>query len=110
METEPKLDLILKIRALAGQVGGLDNDLQDACDADNYDFQVQVGLAESIVEILDYDPSKTVQWFGYCLVQFGLGSNDRANALLDALEREVEALLYDADDADDDSSAGDPAP
>jgi hypothetical protein len=61
--------LILKIRELAGEVGSIDDPDPGWHDADNYDHQVQTGLATAVVEILDYAPPGLVHWFGICLLQ-----------------------------------------
>ena len=96
-------ELITKLRELAGAIGSQD-ELENAPDAENYDFQVQTGLAEAVVKIMDYDSGKLIFWIGRCLIQFGLNPNDRIKALLDALAHEVVVQLeelHDADDADD---------
>ncbi|MEY3898593.1 MAG: hypothetical protein RLZZ214_4115, partial [Verrucomicrobiota bacterium] len=53
-------EMILEIRKIAGPIGSSQADLDDACDAENYDFQVQTGLAKVVSEILDYNPSKLI--------------------------------------------------
>ena len=97
-------ELIHQLRLIAGEIGAMDNELDGAGDAENYEFQVHVGLANAIVEVLDYDTDKVITWlFGYCLIQLGVEPNDRIAALLDALKREVEVQLDEAfDDEDND--------
>ena len=94
-------EMILEIRKIAGKIGSDQADLDDACDAENYDFQVQTGLSEVVSEILDYNPSKLIFWFGYCLINCGLDPDQRIGALLDALEREVWEQLYATDESND---------
>ena len=82
--------LIYEIRALAGQLGELYHREQEGpSDAEHYDFQVLVGLANATVGITDFDPSKLFYWLGYCIIGFGLDVDPRISALMDALEHEV---------------------
>jgi len=107
-DSEKQAPLILKLRELAGQIGEIENEIPEACDAENYDFQVKIGLATSIAEILDYDIQRTVRWFGYCLMNCGgIGIDPRIEALLDALANEVECQAEAADEADSDSDEKD---
>ena len=90
-DSERQEPLILKLREIAGQIGEIENEIPEACDAENYDFQVKIGLATSIVEILDYDIPQIVHWFGWCLMRCGgIEIDPRIDALLDALANEVE--------------------
>ena len=80
-----------KIRSLAGQLGATRYESPDVADAENYESQVQVGLACSAVEILDYDSSKVAEWFGHCLIACGVEIDPLTEALLDALESKLES-------------------
>ncbi len=103
-DLEKQEPLILQLRELAGQIGEIENEIPEAWDAENYDFQVQIGLATSIVEILDYDIQKVIRWFSYCLMNCGgIEIDPRVDALLDALANEVECQSEAAREADSDS-------
>ena len=106
MSNETKIDeLIVQLREIAGEIG----ELQDpgvysprVADAEDYDFKIQIGLARAAVEIFDYDPSKTITWFGHCLIGLGMSVDDgRMRTLLDALDREQFAQsLANEDDSE----------
>jgi hypothetical protein len=86
--------LILQIRELAGQLGELHHREQEGpSDAEHYDFQVMVGLANATVDITDFDPDKLFYWLGYCIIGLGLDMDPRICALKDALENEVNEQL-----------------
>jgi hypothetical protein len=103
MEEEDKLEIIHQIRTLAGQLGEDEHPDQDGpSDAEHYDFQVMVGLANATVEIIDYQPDRLLYWLGYCLINLGLdASNPRLSALMDALMSEVESQIEALPDTDD---------
>jgi hypothetical protein len=110
MSNETKIDeLIVQLRKIAGKIGELQSPgaySPSAADADDYDFKIQLGLAQAVVEIFDYDLSEAINWFGYCLIQLDMNHDyRRTDTLLDALKRE----LYAQDDAneDDSESSGD---
>lgn len=79
---------ILRIRKLAGKIGSYQN-IEKGSDAENYEFQVDVGLAEAVSDIQGYDPQKLIYWFGFCIIRLGANCDERIQALLDALEREI---------------------
>lgn len=82
--------LIHQIRELAGQVGAMRYDYPHMNDSENYESQIQVGLACSAAEILEHNPSRVVEWFGHCLIACGLRIDLPTESLLDALETEME--------------------
>lgn len=87
-------ELINQIRALAGQLGELDHREQEGpSDAEHYDFQVMVGLANATIGITDFNPTKLFYWLGYCILGLGLDVDPRISALMDALENEVNTQL-----------------
>ncbi len=87
-------ELIHQIRALAGQLGELHYREQEGpSDAEHYDFQVMVGLANATVDITNFAPEKLFYWLGYCIIGLGLDVDPRIRALMDALENEVNAQL-----------------
>ena len=95
-------ELVHQLRLIAGEIGAMNNELDGGSDSENYEFQVHVGLANAIVEVLDYDTDKVITWlFGYCLIRLGVTNDDRIAALLDALKREVEVQLDEAFDDED---------
>ena len=103
-EDDKKKDLIQQIRTLAGELGRIGkNDLPEAPDAEEYDFQVQVGLAEAAVEIMDTDVSGIAGWFVFCLIQYGIDPDDRIKALRDALAREVMSQMDAMEDDEEES-------
>ncbi|MEI6819326.1 MAG: hypothetical protein WCL19_06960 [Verrucomicrobiota bacterium] len=98
--------LIHEIRSLAGQLGELHHREQEGpSDAEHYDFQVMVGLANATIDITNFDPEKLFYWLGYCIIGLGLDMDPRISALIDALENEVNAqldiLLEDEDESED---------
>jgi hypothetical protein len=110
MNNETKIDeLIVQLREIAGEIGELDMPgvySPEASDADDYDFKIQIGLARAVIEIFDDDPSKTIFWFGRCLMRLGMDTEDgRMQTLLDALEREEHAQFLAKED--DSESSGD---
>ncbi len=106
MSTENKEEeLILQIRSLAGQLGELDHREQEGpSDAEHYDFQVMVGLANATVDITNFDPDKLFYWLGYCILRLGLDVDPRIRALMDALQNEVntqlDTMLEDSEESD----------
>lgn len=83
---------IQHIHDLGGKLGMTLNDLgPEAPDAENYEFQVHVGLAEAAAEIFERDPGRMTGWFGHCFIRCGLEMNDRMKCLLDSLDREISA-------------------
>ena len=108
MNNETKIEeLVVQLRNIAGEIGELENPegySRRASDADDYDFKIQIGLARAAIEIFDYDPSKTIYWFGYCLIDLGMNTDDgRMQALLDALDREQHAQFLSNEDESESS-------
>lgn len=96
--------LIIEIRRLAGEIGSMQDSLDKGGDAENYDYQVRTGLAVAVDDILGYDPKEVVRWLGHCLIPMGIDVNDRVEALLDALSREIDAQLAERDEEEDDDA------
>ncbi len=97
--------LIHQIRLLAGQLGELHHsEQQGPSDAEHYDFQVMVGLANAAVEITDFAPEKLFYWLGYCLIALGLDVDPRVSALMDALENEVNVQIDTLFENEDESA------
>lgn len=91
--------IILQIRDLAGQIGILRNELPGSPDAEEYEFQVRIGLAEAAMEILDTDVRGIIHWFGNCHFDFGCDpTNARIATLTDVLAQEIEAQIDDPED------------
>jgi hypothetical protein len=94
MDDTKRMELVLKLRGIAGEIGSIDNEQPLSSDADSYDLQVLSGLSDAVVTILDDVPSKFFSWIDYCLISYGLGfPNPRITALIDALENEVYSQL-----------------
>lgn len=92
MNTEKKREeIITQIRILAGELGAIENELENVADAENYDFQVQTGLSEAVTEIFDGDVFLAIRWFGFCLISCGVDADPRVTCLLDSLNREVDS-------------------
>jgi len=93
LESEDRVceSLIQEIRSLAGRLGEMGGDLENVADAENYDFQVQTGLASATAQILEGNPFKAIVWFGHCLISCGVEPDERIKCLLDSLSREIEA-------------------
>lgn len=89
MTNDEPSPLAREIRVLAGKLAA-DTTLEKSSDSEEYDFQVQIGLADAVVDILDFNPYKLGTWFGYCLIALGLEIDDRLEGLLHALRDEVE--------------------
>ena len=89
-------DVIEKIISLAGSMILEDPDASsDLSDAEEWGYQVQSGLAESVVEILRRDIGRVIQWFGYCMQWGGLGSVVGCS-LEPKLQSILESLLEEA--------------
>lgn len=89
MSAEDQSPIARKIRLLAAKLAE-DHTLDDSSDAEEYQHQIECGLADAVVDILDFDLPRLIYWFGHCFIQFGLDPLDaRIAALLDALENEV---------------------
>jgi len=87
-------ELSRQIRILAGQLGEIHHREQEgSSDAEHYDFQVLVGLANATVEITDFNPEKLFYWLGYCIIGLGADIDPRISALMDALKNEVVSQL-----------------
>jgi hypothetical protein len=80
-----------RIRELAGQIGATRFESPQMADAENYESQVQIGLALSATEILDYDSSRVVECFGHFLIACGVEIDPLTEALLNALESKLES-------------------
>lgn len=91
-------ECIHQIRALAGQVGAVHYDAPDVADSENYESQVQVGLACSAASILGYDSSRLVEWFGHCLIACGVEIDASTESLLNDLESKMESRTGAKDD------------
>lgn len=84
-------ELLHQIRVLAGELGAISHKEQEGVsDAEHYDFQVLVGMANAAVHISGCDPRKLMYWLGYCFIDMGADPDDRIKALMDALRNEVE--------------------
>lgn len=96
-------ELVIKIRELAAELGATQDYLDNAGDAVNYDYQVQLGMAYAAGEMMDYDPGKLTKWFGHCIINIGIEPDARIEALLDALRNELidQAEARDAKDGDE---------
>jgi len=89
--------LVDQIHRMAGEIGVLNgNNLEKAADAEDYEFQVETGLAVAAASILQDDIDKIITWLGYCMIDLGYEPNDRVAALMDALRRE----LYEQEEED----------
>ncbi len=89
MSAEDQSPIARKIRELAAKLAE-DHTLDNAADAEEYQHQIECGLAEAVVDILDFDLPRLFYWFGFCFISFGVDpTNERISALLDALENEV---------------------
>jgi hypothetical protein len=89
---EAESQIIEEIRRLAGTLG---HDCDERLDSEAYAAQVETGLAQAVVEILDKSPEGLVHWFGHCLIQYSFwGESEtkqaRIMALLDALGNEAQ--------------------
>lgn len=105
MCNEIKMDeLIVQLLTIAGEIGELHDpegySAKDA-DVDDYDYKIQIGLSQAVVEIFDYDPSKTINWFGHYLIALGMNTDDgRMQTLLYTLDREhLAQFLANEDDS-----------
>lgn len=79
-----------QLREIAGEIGEIECHLPGTPDAEEYNFQVQVGLATAVVEILDTDFAGISKWFGFCLIRYGIKPDRVIQALHDALIRQVD--------------------
>lgn len=84
---------IIRIRKLAGEIGSHRN-IEKLSDSENYEFQVDTGLAQAVAHIQGFDPARLIYWFVFCLIDLDLEVDDRLRALLDALEREIQSQFY----------------
>ena len=105
MNPEEKKAAIESIRQIAGQIGAK-HTLDKAPDAEEYEFQVFIGMAEAVAEVLDHKEGSFSHWLGFLILATGLPSDPRLDALIDALENEIELqwdkVLEESDDAADD--------
>ena len=85
-------ELIQKIHDLSGELGGLLDSCEDEKrpDAENYEYQVSLGLAEATSEILKRDPCRLTVWLGYGLISCGVEIDPRVQCLIDSFRRELE--------------------
>jgi hypothetical protein len=94
-------EIVRQIRRLAGELGAIEDELENVADAENYDFQVQTGLAAAVTEILEDNPFSAIRWFGYCLISCGVEADPRIICLLDSLDREVDSQLATEEDGEE---------
>ena len=86
-------ELIEQVSRACGEIGSLMvGELEEASDADNYESQIQVGLAKAVVDTMFKSKhADLVHWFGHCIIASGHEVDDRIDALLDSLSRELES-------------------
>lgn len=82
-----------RIHELAGQVGEAFDSMPGAPDAENYEYQVHMGMAEAVLHVLNYDPSVLCYWFGYCFIQLGIDCDEGINEALDYMGKMVSNRL-----------------
>jgi hypothetical protein len=93
-EDTTAVEIITIIRDLAGVLGESNKLSSRQADAVEYEHQVKCGLATAVMDIITLSPWQLKYFVGLCAIRLGLGRPDqRIHALLDALERELEAQL-----------------
>ena len=74
MSPEEKKDIIQQIEELAGKLGA-ESTLENTSDTEEYEFQIHVGLAGAVAEILRDKPYKVSFWLGFCVSSLGYDPN-----------------------------------
>ena len=89
-------ELMEQVARACGEIGSLTaGDLSDdTSDVENYEFQIQTGLADAVVNaVFKMKHADIIHWFGYCLIASGHQVDDRLQVLLDSMDRELESRM-----------------
>ena len=91
-QEETQHHLVKQIHDLARELGTTLSRHENDAYGKEYRFQLNVGLAHAVAEILEFEPMRAVFWFGNCLRSCGVDVTERLSCLLDSMAREIEEM------------------